>query len=651
MEPLQQLRRRSSDLLHHVQQSLPSMSQLQMPVFRRQSQSQVQSPTQAHVHSRQPSMKGTWERVDIPPLPRSSHSLNVISGSAYIFGGEMAPGELCSNDMHVVRLPFSSAGADYYAIEAKGAPLEPRRPLQEPEESRGERQDEGRAAGLDDVPLEDSVPDKGKGLAGPVSPGRDDVPAPRTGHATAVIGSRIFVFGGRGGPDMKPLEEAGRVWVYDTRSNTWAFLDPVPAVKGGAIVPHPAARSGHCATSTEHPRELIRPVPRKPQNWRQWALGDSSRTGIPQAPIVGKVAEDAVDQESDGYGTFLIHAGCLANGDGTNDLWAFDVRARTWVELPAAPGPTRGGTAICISKSRLFRFGGYDGNNEVGGQLDFLHLELDTFDDRTTKGEISIRARPGGWQTIDSSKDEDKDKDRIVDAGKDKDTDTDKVEVKDKVKDEVKDEVEDEVRNPYMDTDTDKNPDTDTDTDTDRNTDMDTDTDKERDTDKETDTDRDRETDEADADASAAEIPIVTRQTWPSPRSVASLEALTIGGGREYLVLSMGESAPSGAADAGIGGTFLNDVWAFQVPPIGMTPASLTDAMLQAIGRKTGEGSWIKVTMKPFDDDKGDSEPAPRGRLASAPMTDVEEGGIVIWGGIGDGNQRMADGWILRLGS
>ena len=32
-------------------------------------------------------------------------------------------------------------------------------------------------------------------------------------------------------------------------------------------------------------------------------------------------------------------------------------------------------------------------------------------------------------------------------------------------------------------------------------------------------------------------------------------------------------------------------------------------------------------------------EPAPRGWMASAPMTDVEETGIVIWGGLGRGQQ------------
>ncbi|PNY25411.1 Tip elongation aberrant protein 3 [Tolypocladium capitatum] len=529
MEPIAKLRRRSTVLMHQVQQSLPAMPQ--MPLLQRQ--------------ARKDGIKGTWERIDIPALPRSSHSLNVASGSAYLFGGEINPREPVDNDMHVIRLPFSSAGADYHRVKAKAAAPE------QPQES-GDAEYSGQA-GLDDVPLEGPL-SKGKEPATAETPELDDVPSPRVGHATAVIGSRIFLFGGRGGPDMKPLDEAGRVWVYDIRAHAWAHLDPVPAVKGGAVVPHPAPRSYHCAAATGHPRDFARPPARKAQTWRQWALGDTSRTGIPQDPIVGNVAEDAVDQESEGYGTFFVHAGCLAGGDRTSDLWAFDVRTRTWTLLPAAPGPARGGAAICISKSRLFRFGGYDGEKELGGQLDFLDLQLETVHDRTARAESSIHARPAGWQTILAN----------------------------------------------------------------------------------------------NIDASSTGIPAEPSQPWPSPRSVASLHALTIGGGREYLVLTMGEGGPSSDGHAGAG-TFFGDVWTFQVPPLGVTAAGVADAMLQAVGRKTGEGKWIKVATEPYDDERDDMDPAPRGWMASAPMADVEEAGIVIWGGLGEDNNRLGDGWILRL--
>lgn len=547
------IRRRTSDLLQNAKDNMPSKFP-QMPQL-------PQIPQMPSIgFGKAAGMNGTWERVSIPPLPRSSHSLDIISGSAYIFGGEINPREPVDDDMHIVTLPWSSAGADYYRIKAAAAKPEEEVAPTTPETETEPLAEEAKDKDMDDVPLqeeassEDKDKSKGKEPAVDGEAYKKDVPQPRVGHATASIGSRIFLFGGRGGPDMKPLEEAGRVWVFDTRANTWSHLDPVPAVKGGTIIPHPAARSYHCATSTDRPRDFAKPPPRAPTNWRQRFIGDTSRTGIPQDPIVGNVAEDAIDQESEGYGTFFVHGGCLANGERTNDLWAFNVRTKTWTELPAAPGPARGGTAICISKSRLFRFGGYDGENEIGGQLDFLHLEVEMFDDKVSRGEVAIHAR-GGWQTI--------------------------------------------VQN--------------------------------------------------NADASSSEIPVEPAQAWPAPRSVASLHALTIGGGREYLVLAMGEGSPSSEGHAGAG-KFHGDVWTFQVPPLGMTPASVTSAMWQAIGRKTGEGTWQRVSTAPYDDDNFDEEPAPRGWLASAVMADLEESAIVISGGLSEHNERLGDAWILRLG-
>ncbi|KAJ4313113.1 hypothetical protein N0V84_009594 [Fusarium piperis] len=561
MESFSLLKRRTTDILHNVSQNLPSMPMPSVPAV-------GGAP-------RRDAIKGTWERIEVPPVPRSSHSVDIVQGSAYIFGGEIEPREPVDNYMHVVNLSWSGAGADYYKIKPVAAKpderrVEPEAPAEakKPEEEEEEEESADEAAEpdaekpLDDVPLaspglpaeETESKAKGKEPAGPEPPELGDVPAPRVGHATAVIGSRIFLFGGRGGPDMTPLEEAGRVWVFDTRSNNWSYLDPAPAIKGGNIIPHPAPRSYHTAAAIDRPRDFASQRPKQPETWQEWALGDTSKTGIPQDPIVGNVAEDAVDEESNGYGTFFIHAGCLASGERANDIWGFNVHDRTWSEFPAAPGPARGGTAICVSKSRLFRFGGFDGEAELGGQLDFLHLEVETFDDKGSKGEVSVRAR-GGWQTILQS----------------------------------------------------------------------------------------------DPNSETTEIHAEPSQVWPEPRSVASFEAITVGGGREYLVLTMGEREPSSEGHAGAG-KFLDDVWMFQVPPLGMTAASVTAAMWQAVGRKTGEGKWTPVDLTPYDDDNSDELPESRGWIASAPMGDLEENAIFIWGGVGEDGERLGDGWILRVG-
>ncbi|KAF1735900.1 Tip elongation aberrant protein 1 [Beauveria bassiana] len=597
MEQVKLLRRRTTDLLAnaqqniattqkgffasaqenlaHAQKNLPALS---MPHFGLRGQS---SPAD---HG----PKGTWELIDnIPALRRSAHPLDIIAGSAYIFGGELN-GQIADNDMHVVRLPVSGASTDYYRIAAAAA-----KPDEADADEHGKTASEASSDGAGSEAGSSSPRFRGKGKERAIDivrPDLGDVPAARAGHATAVIGSRILLFGGRGA-DGKPIEEAGRVWVFDTRTCTWSHLDPAPAVMGGAITIHPNARSDHCAAATDKPQDFgssrtttsspptaPHPPPSTPttlrsraQGWRDWAVGDTSKTGIPQDPVVGQVAESAVDEESRGYGTLFIHAGRLNNGSGSNDIWAFDVRSRMWTELPSAPGPARADTAICISKSRLFRFGGADASNgeKLGGQLDYLHLEVDIMDGKT---EVGVRARDG-WQTI--------------------------------------------LQRPtstYSSTVTPSEP----------------------------------LLASPRSTNSAPEIPVDGGvHPWPCPRSGAVFEAMTMGGGREVLVLAFGERGTDQPP--------LDDVWLFQAPPQGMSAASVTAAVLQAVGRKTGEGRWARVVTRPYDDDDDEAGKGwaalPQGRalLASAPMTNLEDSGVLVWGGVGEDGETFGDGWVLRL--
>ncbi|KAK8906677.1 hypothetical protein QC760_005255 [Botrytis cinerea] len=277
-------------------------------------------------------LKAKWNRINGVQLPRSSHSVSVVAGRAYIFGGEIDPREPVDNDMHVVILPSGTvASADYRTIAAK------------PTHTGGE------------------------------------VPEKRVGHTAGVIGERIFIFGGRGGPEMKPLEENGRVWVYDTRTDRWSFLDPAPGT------PFPAARSYHSSVAIEKP---------EPSNMKSVDFDQA----IDETKI-GTIAEGAqTDDEQGGHGTFFIHAGCPVSGR-TNDFWAFDVRSRTWKEFPSAPGKPRGGTSLAVSKQRIYRYGGFNGEGEEGGYLDILELALQTFSDKSGSGELGITPK-GDWETL-----------------------------------------------------------------------------------------------------------------------------------------------------------------------------------------------------------------------------------------------------------
>ncbi|KAI2781400.1 hypothetical protein F4815DRAFT_77118 [Daldinia loculata] len=552
MESFAKLKRRGTDLIGSIPHNLPSMPHL--PHLQRPGGGGGGDKGKgAHT------MKGTWQHISIPPLPRSSHSIDVVAGNAYIFGGEAESSRKpVDNDMHIIALPTGSASADYYSVKAKPSPEqhvpEPA-PITEEDEIAAELKDP-----LTEVPLNSPTPP----IAGEPSPATSDkgrtnslgdVPSARVGHASAVIGSRIFLFGGRSAESAsEPLDEHGRVWVFETKTHTWAYLDPYHNS------PIPPPRSFFAAVATDKPRDFaIKPL-RRSESWKEWAEGDSADVGIPQRPIAGNVAAHAIDEEDAGFGTFIIHGGCTADGGRTGDVWAFDVRSRTWKELPSAPGPARGGAALALAKSRLYRFGGYDGEKELGGQLDVLDLVLDEFDDRVSRGEIGVFAR-GEWQTLAPP---------VTNAPPPSENETAK---------------------------------------------------------------------------------LVPTEEWPGDRSVSSLELVLGGGGREYLVLMLGERSPSTEGHAGAG-QFWNDVWAFQVPPISMTAASVTDAFLHAVGRRTGEGKWTRVVPGPYDeDDSLDAQgPSPRGWLASTPVGDLEENGVLIFGGLSENNQRLGDGWIFRLG-
>lgn len=265
-------------------------------------------------------LTATLHRIRAPSLPRSSHTLSVVKNHAYIFGGEIQPRTPVDNAMHMIILP-STGGvdvqeSDYLRIEAVGT---------------------------------DAV----------------QIPAARVGHTASVIGSKIYIFGGRGGKEMTALEERGRVWVFDTTNRKWSFLDPIP---GSA---YPAARSYHAAASSE----------------------------APAAPKVhANGADAAAPQDVDDHGTLFVHAGCLADGR-TGDLWAFDISSRSWAEFASAPGVPRGGTSLTVVKDRVYRFGGFDGKKELGGQVDWLDLRAGTFADKGGQGEMALAASTEGWKS------------------------------------------------------------------------------------------------------------------------------------------------------------------------------------------------------------------------------------------------------------
>jgi hypothetical protein len=142
----------------------------------------------------------------------------------------------------------------------------------------------------------------------------------------------MYLFSGRGGTEMAPIEEDGAMWEFDPSNSSWSCLKPSESSK-----PYPPARSYHCSTT-------------------------------------------------DGEGAVYLHAGCPEKGR-LNDLWRFDVSERTWTQLLDAPGPQRGGTSIAYSKGKLYRMNGFDGNTEQGGSIDVFDIASNSWSTDTFKAD------------------------------------------------------------------------------------------------------------------------------------------------------------------------------------------------------------------------------------------------------------------------
>jgi hypothetical protein len=224
----------------------------------------------------------------------------VVKGRAYVFGGENETRRLADNDMHVIILPSSGVlEADYTSFHARA----------------------------------------GNGL--------DDVPSPRKGHTSTVIGDSIYIFGGEGD---SVADEKGRIWVYHTVRNTWTYLDPA----SGTL--YPSQRTGHAAASSDLPGP-------KTVTFQEQA---------PQAPAdPSKVVPEPA--ESDSWGTIFVVGGRkTGTGELANDALAFDVKTRTWTNIPTPAGPPCEGASLSLVGDRLYRFGGRGVETFSSGATQFL---------------------------------------------------------------------------------------------------------------------------------------------------------------------------------------------------------------------------------------------------------------------------------------
>ena len=235
-------------------------------------------------------LRAFFSRINSIPIPRCSHSLVAIKGRAYVFGGESAPGARPDNVVQVIALPTSDVqeNADHKTIEAKAA-------------------------------------DK-NGL----------VPKERVDHTAVSIDDCFFVFGGRpNSSSFEPLEENGRVWMFNTKSSTWTCLEP------DAASPKPPLRYNHASVASPEPEPSVLPI---------------DHDTAPQAPLdPADTVPEPLDPDS--RGTIIVCCGNSEAGTLLNDCWAFDIRSRTWSALPPPqddPALSCHSSSLAIIDSKLY---------------------------------------------------------------------------------------------------------------------------------------------------------------------------------------------------------------------------------------------------------------------------------------------------------
>ena len=283
-------------------------------------------------------LTATFKRISSPAfLPRSNHSLTVLAGRAYIFGGEDENGNLAGDEVHIVTLPLKK-GNHNGEVDYK------------------------------------CVPSLGEGEDG-------KVPGPRTGHAAVAVGERVYLFGGKG-VDGQVVEEMGRVWVFDTNTLGWSYVDP--AYTSTTAIPQ--GRYHHGAASSEHPL---------PQSNTSSKASYSEQITSTIAKLPSLISKAASTQEP--HGSLIICSGLSAPSSPLNDTWLFNITTRIWSALPSTPSTSPSPPSMALTYNRLYLI---TSTSELGSEIHYLPVTKETYSDARGEGEVGLISSKSEWTTL-----------------------------------------------------------------------------------------------------------------------------------------------------------------------------------------------------------------------------------------------------------
>lgn len=233
--------------------------------------------------------------------------------------------------------------------------------------------------------------------------GGGEIPAARADHTAFTVGELVYVFGGRNG-EMQIIEENGRVWIFNTTSLRWSFLDPESGTS------YPKGRYEHGGAASEHP--LPPDNPGSPAA----TYGESIAKTLQKVPaLIGQST-----METRPHGTLIVCSGLptLNPADVLRDIWTFDIALQTWTSLPSLPQSAEisAPPSLALTHNRLYAIASSSSN--VGSELLYLPLPKSSFYDHKISAahadpnssanlqpmfggaEKSVEEKRGEWTTL-----------------------------------------------------------------------------------------------------------------------------------------------------------------------------------------------------------------------------------------------------------
>lgn len=218
-------------------------------------------------------------------------------------------------------------------------------------------------------------------------------PGARSSHAITLVGGTAYSFGGEFTPRL-PVDNT--MYAFDLKAQSWSALDAageVPPPRVGVTMASVGATvfvfGGRDKDHTE-----LNELYSFDTATSTWALLSSGDDGPPHRSYHSMVA--------DGEGSRVYVFGGCGNAGRLNDLWAYDVAAGRWEELPS-PGaacPPRGGPGLAFAGGKVWVVYGFSGDAE----LDDVHsydpgtgewAVVDTTGDKPTPRSVLCAAGVG----------------------------------------------------------------------------------------------------------------------------------------------------------------------------------------------------------------------------------------------------------------